>query len=520
MVRAGRVQMPAHCETTYPLSANSSIVKTIQNPYNQHPTLLDACPGGERVPHGRTVIDHIALDNPVSVSTLRCPGGAAASSTHVVEVTAQHDCARRAPPAQITPIQALPNELLSEIFHHILQDSPAHGVRPHPHDPVVALTFVCCRWRAVASADRRIWTSIDASYSRTQPANPLTTRRIVSYSGNLPLDLRLWLPSHAGALADVHAVLCAQYRRWRRADADVFRFGAFLEKQGATGGMPMLEHLCVHNSHTEKEELAYVLPAPRLRSLALHSPLPFVCSEATPWARLTAYSGPAVVGGSSILHRLEMVETCELVGQVQDDALSEPVELPHLRALRVTHAAHLRLLVAPGLAVLEVPSEANSLPAIAAFLDRSRCSSLREFRCGVDMMPKLPSILPLAPALRTLSVALDSLDGERHLTQNSERLLGSLSVCKEALAEVETIGIRLTGNLKGGAGKAEGGASLGALMDSLAGISLAALRDVVLDNGIRYALTMLRGRAHGSEVCTANKIAMRLASTCGFVPKS
>ncbi|KAL1704703.1 hypothetical protein EV121DRAFT_291153 [Schizophyllum commune] len=424
-----------------------------------HPISLDACPGGtQRVRLGRKDIDHIAHDNPVNISTLQCPGDAptTSSSTHVAEVTAQRE---RFKPARLAPVHLLPNELLSEIFHHILQNSPAHGVRPHPHDPVIALTFVCRRWRAVASADRRLWTSIDASYSRTQPANPLTTRRVVAYSGNLPLDVRLWLPTHTGALAEAHAVLCAQYRRWRRVDADVFRFGAFLEKQGATGGMPMLEHLCVHNSHTEKEEVAYVLPAPRLRSLALHSPLPFVCSEATPWGQLTAYSGPAVVSGASVLHRLVNVETCELVGPVADDEQSEHVELPHLRALRVTHAAHLRLLVAPGLAVLEVPSEANSLPAIAAFLDRSRCSSLSEFRCGVDMLSKLPAILPLAPGLKTLSMTLDPSEGER--------LLSPLRACREALAEVETVDIRLAGDLKRGA-------SLDALMDGLADVALAA----------------------------------------------
>ncbi|KAL1751844.1 hypothetical protein FB107DRAFT_251214 [Schizophyllum commune] len=486
MVRAGRAQMPVsshlperklvdredHSKPLQPVDVNGRY---------RHPILPDACPGGERVPHGRTVIDHIALDNPVSVSTLRCPGGAAASSTHVVEVTAQHDRARRAPPAQISPIQTLPNELISEIFHVILENSPARGIRPHPYDPVVALTFVCRRWRAVASADRRLWTSIDASYSRTQPANPLTTRRIVSYSANLPLDLRLWLPTHTGALAEAHAVLCAQYRRWCRVDADVFRFGAFLEKQGAVGGMPTLEHLCVHNSHTEKEEVAYVLPAPRLRSLALHSPLPFVCSVATPWGQLTAYSGPAVVDGASILNRLVNMETCVLVGPVMDNVQDEPFELPQLRALRVTHAAHLRLLIVPGLEVFEVPNEANSLPAIAAFLDRSRCTSLgrstlKEFRCGVDMLPKLPSILPLAPELRTLSVALDPMEGVVDL-QGCEWLLGSLRARMEALAKVEVLDIRLTGNVKGGA-------SLGALVDGLADVSLPALRRVVLDNGI------------------------------------
>ncbi|KAI5826021.1 hypothetical protein K523DRAFT_281885 [Schizophyllum commune Tattone D] len=451
------------------------------NGQSAHPFPLGAWPGDERLLHGCAAVCLKSLEEPLDVSSLRSAGQATASSAHVAEATAQRERFRRTRSAQIPPVQTLPNELLSEIFRHVLQNSPARGIRPHPHDPVVALTFVSRRWRLVASADRRLWTSIDASYSRTQPANLPTTRRIVSYSANFPLDLRLWLPTHTGALAEAHAVLCAQYRRWRRVDADVFRFGAFLEKQGAAGGMPMLEHLCVHNSHTEKEELAYVLPAPRLRSFALHSPLPFVCSAATPWGRLSAYSGPAVVGGASILHRLLNVETCELVGQVMDSARDEPVELPHLRALRVTHAAHLRLLVAPGLEVLEVPSETQSLTGIAAFLDRSRsasfldhpgstsfldnshCSTLREFRCGVDMLPKLPTILPLAPELRTLGVALDSGGGER--------LLRSLLACREALAMVEALDIRLTGNVKSGA-------SLGALGDGLAGVSLPALRRV------------------------------------------
>ncbi|KAL1685680.1 hypothetical protein GGG16DRAFT_27321, partial [Schizophyllum commune] len=438
------------------------------NGQSAHPFPLGAWPGDERLLHGCAAVCHKSLKEPLDFSSLRSAGQATASSAHVAEVTAQRERFRRTRSAQIPPVQTLPNELLSEIFRHVLQNSPARGIRPHPHDPVVTLTFVSRRWRLVASADRRLWTSIDASYSRTQPANLPTTRRIVSYSANLPLDLRLWLPTHTGALAEAHAVLCAQYRRWRRVDADVFRFGAFLEKQGATGGMPMLEYLRVHDSHTEKEELAYVLPAPRLRSLALHSPLPFVCSGATPWGQLTAYSGLAVVDGASILHLLANAETCELVGPVMDDALSEPVELPRVRALRVTRAAHLRLLAAPNLEVLEVPNETQSLPAIAAFLDRSHCNALREFRCGVDFLPKLSAILPLIPTLKTLGEALDPSDGGQ--------FLASLRVCKEALSNVETIDIRLLGNAKADAGKYKGGASLGALLNGLAGISLAALR--------------------------------------------
>ncbi|KAI5896094.1 uncharacterized protein SCHCODRAFT_02491071 [Schizophyllum commune H4-8] len=448
-----------------------------------HPFPLGAWPGDKRSLHGCAAICQKSLEGSLDVSDLRSAGRTTANSAHVAEVTAQRECFSRARPAQIAPIQTLPNELLSEIFRHVLQNSPARGVRPHPRDPVVILTAVCSRWRAVAAADRRLWTSIDASYSRTQPANPLTTRRIIAYSANLPLDLRLWLPSHTGALADAHAILCAHHRRWRCVDADVFRFGAFLEAHGATGGMPMLEHLCVHNSHTEKEELAYILPAPRLRSVALHSPFPFVCSYATPWGQLTAYSGPVVVDGVSVLHRLANVETCELVGQVVDDAHGEPIELPHLRALRVSHTAHLRLLVAPGLEVLEVPNEAQSLPAIASFLDRSRCSSsgdcssLSELRCSVDMLPKLPSLLLLAPTLKTLGVSLDPSDGER--------LLSSIRACKEALAKAEGIEFRPTGksncgagNFKGHAGNTKVGASLEALLDGLADVSLAALQRV------------------------------------------
>lgn len=344
--------------------------------------------------------------------------------------------------ALLAPIRALPSEILSEIFHHVKASSAANGVRPNARDVTVALTFVCRRWRAVAAADRRLWTCIDASYSRTQPAHPLITQRILAYSSDLPLDVRLWLPSHTGALADAHAALCSHHRRWRRVDADVFRFGAFLGRHGPAGGMPLLEHLLVHNSHTEEEELAHVLPAPRLRSLALHSPWPFLCAPTTPWTQLTAYSGPAVVDGLVVLPLLVNVETCDLLGRMEDagDAWDEAVELPRLYALRVSDAAYLRSVAAPNLEVCAVPPDRRSFSSTVAFLERSRCASLTELRCGPVDCAELHSIVTVAPRLKTLGVFLEA--------PGRIRSLAFIVECRKALAQIDTLDFYLRAPMK------------------------------------------------------------------------
>ncbi|KAL1746877.1 hypothetical protein HDZ31DRAFT_17443, partial [Schizophyllum fasciatum] len=359
---------------------------------------------GPILEHRKADIGRILLALSTDIATLRRakslgahPGNASADLRLQLERFARHCLALTA------PIRALPTELLSEIFRHVHAPRARRGVRPHARDPTVALTLVCRRWRAAAAADRQLWTRLDASYSRAEPAHPRVARRVLAYSRGLPLDVRLWLPAHGGALAGAHAALCAHCRRWRRVDADVFRFGAFLRAHGAAGGMPLLEHLRVRNSHTEAEELAYVLPAPRLRSLGLHSPCAFVCSAAAPWVQLVAYSGPAFVNGTCVLPLLGNVETCDLVGRVKGDELGEPVKLARLRALRVSDAAYLRLLITPFLEICETPD----LPAVAAFLRRSSCTSLKELRCTADDMRGLPAILSLEPALRTLGFFLD-----------------------------------------------------------------------------------------------------------------
>ncbi|KAJ7211560.1 hypothetical protein GGX14DRAFT_329134, partial [Mycena pura] len=65
----------------------------------------------------------------------------------------------------VYPVLTLPNEITSRIF---VQCLPDHGrVRPSPRSVPLLVAQVCRRWREVALATCKLWSSIDVHITRS-----------------------------------------------------------------------------------------------------------------------------------------------------------------------------------------------------------------------------------------------------------------------------------------------------------------------------------------------------------------
>ncbi|KAF8135607.1 hypothetical protein EV363DRAFT_1321110 [Boletus edulis] len=60
--------------------------------------------------------------------------------------------------ARLSPLRAVPDQILQEIFQHCLPDTPY--VVPNAHSAPLVLTHVCRRWRTVVQASSELWSSI------------------------------------------------------------------------------------------------------------------------------------------------------------------------------------------------------------------------------------------------------------------------------------------------------------------------------------------------------------------------
>ncbi|KAF8414970.1 hypothetical protein L210DRAFT_3398798, partial [Boletus edulis BED1] len=57
--------------------------------------------------------------------------------------------------ARLSPLRAVPDQILQEIFQHCLPDTPY--VVPNAHSAPLVLTHVCRRWRTVVQASSELW---------------------------------------------------------------------------------------------------------------------------------------------------------------------------------------------------------------------------------------------------------------------------------------------------------------------------------------------------------------------------
>ncbi|KAJ7208316.1 hypothetical protein GGX14DRAFT_454361 [Mycena pura] len=163
----------------------------------------------------------------------------------------------------VYPVLTLPNEITSRIFVHCLPD---HGrVRPSPRCVPLLVAQVCRRWRDIALATCKLWSSIDVHIALSAEANVL---RPGGYELGHPLSWTIRQPFHEPYRKDVHLL---HYLLWtvfqlQRLEADIskqqFRALRPLQKP-----LPLLQYISAPLGSTDLQDILQC--APQLRELRI-----------------------------------------------------------------------------------------------------------------------------------------------------------------------------------------------------------------------------------------------------------
>ncbi|KAF7330062.1 F-box domain-containing protein [Mycena kentingensis (nom. inval.)] len=253
------------------------------------------------------------------------------------------------------PIQRVPNEVLSEDFLDLVQQSL---MLDGGFCAALRVSHVCKRWRGVSLSTRRLWTSVPLK----QFANLEATKTLVQRSHPLPLSCTLARPLEAHDLDDVLG------SAWDRlADFFTTQIAALHALNRLAAGAPfkLLRRLVVGplDIPDEKIPLALFANAPLLREAALtHTILPL------PFAQLTQLQ---LAHGSGDIC-LEAVRQCRNLTilnlamnpwvEIGPQADVVPHTLPAVEEFALRFCPHpddARHCIEPMLAALDLPALVN-----------------------------------------------------------------------------------------------------------------------------------------------------------------
>lgn len=129
--------------------------------------------------------------------------------------------ARNSAPA-VVPINSLPSEILTRIFHLVLSAGYKSGNPLYVSNktlPQDLLSHVCSRWRQIATSTRTLWSHVDLALYR-YPYQTLLNRAetYIARAGHVPLDVRAYIgdsvsrcePSTNASLVQLFATVAPQ----------------------------------------------------------------------------------------------------------------------------------------------------------------------------------------------------------------------------------------------------------------------------------------------------------------------
>ncbi|KAJ7653686.1 hypothetical protein DFH06DRAFT_524628 [Mycena polygramma] len=277
------------------------------------------------------------------------------------------------------PVLTLPNELVLEIFSHVLP--------PHPYCPPVTgedspnfLAHICHEWRELASATPDLWSSMQLSSDMCSSKGLIHILDIwLERSRDRPLSIAI---KHYGASISpgILSALAVHRSRWEelRLTRPGPEFFSTLD-----GPLPLLRLLEVDLSDSK----GFSLPAmPRLHTASLNCVAGLYLS--LPWTQLTSLSLEYVSPEEcvTILRRASNLVVCELALSVwrNIDANMPDIVLPNLESLlfcdfkssEKPHTGYLNTFVVAGLRTLCIPHRflgTNPVDSLASFIRKSGC---------------------------------------------------------------------------------------------------------------------------------------------------
>ncbi|KAJ7623963.1 hypothetical protein DFH06DRAFT_1340290 [Mycena polygramma] len=300
------------------------------------------------------------------------------------------------------PVLTLPNELVCEIFMHVLPPYPDFPQLIGPLSPT-PLTQICRRWREIALGTAELWSAL-SSFDDTQERS----------RSCCPLSIRLGT-SDTWASDELVGAIVPHRARWEylKLDLDDDKHRIF------DGPMPLLRRLelLVDIGLLGNGPLAdFALhDAPLLRTLVLKSRE--AVQIAFPWTQITSLTLPDLhpVECVLILAQTRSLVHCELyVLNSHHQNNADPrrdIHLPCLRALTLVYrggtaaTTFLPLFIVPALRTLQIPENylgPDPIASLTAFISKSGCSLEELHFTGKRVSPRksyrqaFPSLLQLS----------------------------------------------------------------------------------------------------------------------------
>ncbi|KAG8213789.1 hypothetical protein J3R82DRAFT_10501 [Butyriboletus roseoflavus] len=182
--------------------------------------------------------------------------------------------------ARLSPMRAVPDQVLQEIFQHCLPDDP-YAV-PDTHSAPLVLTHVCRRWRAVVQSTSELWSSI-ALHDRgvwNYELEVQMVKRWLDRSRLRPIRMSITCPPHTdfgpdrnASYSDVFQLAIAHSAQLRDLCLNVNR--TYLHHLMDRASLPALQSIIIslHSIHRVDESLESNTPAflsaPNLRCITL-----------------------------------------------------------------------------------------------------------------------------------------------------------------------------------------------------------------------------------------------------------
>ncbi|KAJ7629784.1 hypothetical protein DFH06DRAFT_1480328 [Mycena polygramma] len=326
------------------------------------------------------------------------------------------------------PVLTLPNELICEIFMHVL---PPYPDFPHLIGPLspLPLTQICRRWREIALGTGELWSALSSFDDIREDLELHIFELWLKRSRCCALSVRLGT-TETWASDELIAAIIPHRARWEymKIDLDGDKHRIF------DGPMPLLRRLelLVRIGRLANGPLAnFALhDAPLLRTLVLKSS--DTLQITFPWAQITSLTLPALHphGCIPILAETRNLVHCELYVLNFHESDTDPrrdINLPCLRALTLVHSGGApargfhAMFVVPALRSLKMPENflaPNRLESLTAFISKSGCKLEELHFTGKRLLPKksyrqaFPSLRKLAFDRAMIDDGEDSMDSD------------------------------------------------------------------------------------------------------------
>ncbi|KAJ6498448.1 hypothetical protein C8R47DRAFT_306923 [Mycena vitilis] len=269
------------------------------------------------------------------------------------------------------PVLSVPNELISEIFLHVLPVYPLAPPLAGPSSPT-ALSHICQKWRQIALATPALWRAITLHGHETP--SPQRTETWLNRSGLFPLSISV---TDFGTHSETLAPFVSRCSRWEHVSLHIH------PSQFATIDVPLphLRHLLLHLVQDGALATTTFAHAPLLRSVILNDYT--VENIMLPWAQLTSLTLHIVFPSecTPILQQAPNLVYCKLRLVFEEDAPDEPdIPLPRLESLSLESTdlvpRYLGTFIVPALRSLEIPDyflAPDYIGTLTSFMSKSGC---------------------------------------------------------------------------------------------------------------------------------------------------